>query len=105
MPRASRAASGGFCYHVLNRGNARAEVFHKKDGDYGAFVKIIGQGSTSASSQVTRAGWLGSSWRQPAAPSAEASDLGASPFGRRPQPPRGCNRLLNHAVDSALRAV
>jgi len=22
MPRASRAAAGGFCYHVLNRGNA-----------------------------------------------------------------------------------
>jgi len=40
MPRASRAAAGGFCYHVLNRGNARAEVFHK-DGDYDAFIKII----------------------------------------------------------------
>ena len=30
------------CYHVLNRGNARAEVFHK-DGDYDAFVRIIGE--------------------------------------------------------------
>ena len=31
------------------------------------------------------------------APSAEASDLGALPFGRRPQPPLSCNLLLNHA--------
>ncbi len=44
MPRASRAAAGGFCYHVLNRGNARAEVFHK-DGDYDAFIKIIAEAS------------------------------------------------------------
>ena len=25
---------GGYCYHVINRGNARAEVFHK-DEDFG----------------------------------------------------------------------
>ena len=30
-------------------------------------------------------------------PRAEASDLGALPFGRRPQPPLSCNPLLNHA--------
>src|SRR5437016_12100804 len=29
MPRTARASLGGWCYHVLNRGNARAEVFHK----------------------------------------------------------------------------
>ena len=44
MPRASRAAAGGFCYHVLNRGNARAEVFHK-DGDCDAFVQTIAEAS------------------------------------------------------------
>jgi len=44
MPRASRAAAGGFCYHVLSRGNARAEVFHE-DGDYDAFIKIIAEAS------------------------------------------------------------
>ena len=27
------------CYHVLNRGNARAEVFHK-DEDYAAFLAL-----------------------------------------------------------------
>ena len=32
MPRTARASVGGVCYHVLNRGNARAEVFHF-DGD------------------------------------------------------------------------
>ncbi|MEQ8694162.1 MAG: transposase [Gammaproteobacteria bacterium] len=42
MPRTARAAVGGVCYHVLNRGNARAEVFHK-EGDYAAFLKLLGE--------------------------------------------------------------
>jgi putative transposase len=28
------------CYHVLNRGNARGEVFHKQD-DYAAFLRLL----------------------------------------------------------------
>ena len=40
MPRTARASVGGICYHVLNRGNGRAEVFHK-DGDYAAFVDLL----------------------------------------------------------------
>src|SRR5262245_4461404 len=40
MPRTARASAGNFVYHVLNRGNARAEVFHK-DEDYAAFVKLM----------------------------------------------------------------
>jgi putative transposase len=31
---------GGICYHAINRGNARAEVFHKDD-DYAAFVRLV----------------------------------------------------------------
>jgi putative transposase len=40
MPRTARAAAGGVCYHVINRGNGRAEVFHK-DGDFEAFLKAL----------------------------------------------------------------
>src|SRR5688572_26563915 len=40
MPRPKRVAPGGYCYHVLNRGNARQEVFHKP-GDYAAFVRLF----------------------------------------------------------------
>jgi putative transposase len=40
MPRPKRAAPGGYCYHVLNRGNARQQVFHK-DADYTAFVRLL----------------------------------------------------------------
>jgi putative transposase len=40
MPRTARASVGGICYHVINRGNGRAEVFHK-DGDYAAFVDLL----------------------------------------------------------------
>lgn len=33
MPRTARASPGDICYHVINRGNARARVFHD-DQDY-----------------------------------------------------------------------
>jgi putative transposase len=40
MPRTARASAGGYCYHVINRGNARAAVFHK-DEDYAAFLDAM----------------------------------------------------------------
>jgi putative transposase len=40
MPRTARASVGGMCYHVLNRGNGRAEVFHK-ESDYAAFLDLM----------------------------------------------------------------
>ena len=40
MPRAARASVGGLCYHVINCGNDRREVF-LKDGDYQAFIKSM----------------------------------------------------------------
>jgi putative transposase len=42
MPRNPRASQGGYCYHVLNRGNGRRTIFHK-DGDFAAFVKLLRQ--------------------------------------------------------------
>jgi putative transposase len=44
MPRTARGSVGGYTYHVLNRGNARAAVFHKP-GDYHAFVEIMAEAS------------------------------------------------------------
>ena len=44
MPRTGRASVGDYCYHVINRGNARAEVFHA-EGDYQAFVTLLAQAS------------------------------------------------------------
>jgi len=43
MPRSARADVGGYCYHVINRGNGRAQVFHK-DEDYAAFVRLLRAG-------------------------------------------------------------
>ncbi len=40
MPRTARASAADYCYHVLNRGNGRAEVFHDPD-DYSAFLEMI----------------------------------------------------------------
>ncbi len=42
MPRTARASVGNYCYHVINRGNARAEVFHQ-EGDYRAFLALLGR--------------------------------------------------------------
>jgi putative transposase len=42
MPRTARSSVGGYCYHVLNRGNGRATVFHKLQ-DYQAFVALIAE--------------------------------------------------------------
>ena len=40
MPRTARASVGGLCYHVINRGNGRAEVFRKPE-DYAAFLQLL----------------------------------------------------------------
>ena len=40
MGRPKRADAAGYCYHMLNRANLRATIFHK-DQDYGAFESIL----------------------------------------------------------------
>ncbi|MBT8102975.1 MAG: transposase [Gammaproteobacteria bacterium] len=40
MPRTARAMVGGICYHVINRGNARATVYHEPR-DYDAFLTLM----------------------------------------------------------------
>jgi hypothetical protein len=40
MPRTARASLAGFCYHALNRGNGRAQVFHD-NADYHDFVRLL----------------------------------------------------------------
>jgi len=40
MSRTARASVGGVCYHFINRGNNRAEVF-RKDEDFAAFLQAM----------------------------------------------------------------
>lgn len=40
MPKIPRGQQAGFVYHVINRGNGRATVFHKAQ-DYQAFLSIL----------------------------------------------------------------
>jgi putative transposase len=42
MPRTARASVGGIVYHALNRGNRRADVFHKP-ADYDAFLETVAE--------------------------------------------------------------
>ena len=44
MPRTARASVGGYCYHVINRGNARQDVFHKPE-DFAAFARLLSEAS------------------------------------------------------------
>lgn len=44
MPRTRRILPGGMCYHVINRGNGGARVFHDP-ADYHAFVQILAEAS------------------------------------------------------------
>ena len=46
MPRSARALADNCCYHLINRGNGRQQVFHK-EGDYRAFIgKLEGNKGT-----------------------------------------------------------
>ena len=40
MPRRPRSIQGGLVYHVLNRSNARAEIFSTED-EYAAFERVL----------------------------------------------------------------
>ena len=40
MARTARASVGGICYHVINRGNARAQVYFDTS-DYSAFLTLM----------------------------------------------------------------
>ena len=42
MARKPRVDAGGMCYHLINRGNNRAGVFHE-DQDYIRFTEMIGE--------------------------------------------------------------
>lgn len=44
MPRTARSSVGGICYHIINCGNGRAQVFHD-DADYAGFVELLENGS------------------------------------------------------------
>jgi len=42
MPRTARAIVSDYCYHVINRGNQKATVFHER-ADYEQFLALIGR--------------------------------------------------------------
>ena len=67
--------AGGYCYHVLNRGNAHAEVFHK-EADFQAFLEILAVGVAAPPDAAS--GLLSDTQPLPPGPLAGP--------GRRPEP-------------------
>jgi putative transposase len=47
MPRAPRTIVANHCYHVINRGNQKAQVFHC-DSDYSAFLAVMNEAQDRA---------------------------------------------------------
>ena len=47
MPRIPRGQQAAFVYHVINRGNGRATIFHKAQ-DYDAFHRLKSDSPMSA---------------------------------------------------------
>jgi REP-associated tyrosine transposase len=54
MPRTARAIVGGHCYHVLNRANKRAQVFHER-ADYEQFLALIARSQARLSVPILAA--------------------------------------------------
>jgi len=42
VPRIPRVQQGGYAYHVINRGNGQATVFHNAQ-DYEAFLFLLAE--------------------------------------------------------------
>ena len=61
MPRPRRADEAGGIYHALNRGNARATIFHK-DEDYEAFERIVAEGLQRYQVQLFSYQWMPNHW-------------------------------------------
>ena len=51
MPRIPRTAVGGLCFHVINRGNARAQVFHDAT-DFDGFENLIAKATDRTAMRV-----------------------------------------------------
>ena len=73
MPRSARSCPGGYTYHVLNRGNARAAVFHGSDDDH-AFIEVMAEASIRAPMRVLTY-WLMPNHFRPAVWPREDGDL------------------------------
>jgi putative transposase len=51
MPRTSRLAIGGICYHVINRSNGRVQIFHNEK-EYQHFESLLLEGVEMVSMRV-----------------------------------------------------
>jgi len=72
MPRTKRADEAGGLYHALNRGNARATIFHK-DGDYEAFERILSEGLQRYDVQLFAYQLMPNHWHLVVRPSKDGS--------------------------------
>ena len=76
MPRIPRGQVGGHAYHILNRGNGGATVFHK-DGDFKAFLDLLTAAKRNFSIKVFSVCLMSNHFHMVVQPAREAT---LSPF-------------------------
>src|SRR5881394_2305767 len=54
MPRTARSIIAGHCYHVINRANLRARIFHD-DADYAVFLGFMAEAQRRFSASLLAA--------------------------------------------------
>lgn len=54
MPRTARSIVGGYVYHLINRGNGHARIFHDH-ADYRGFLRIVGEAQERVSVEIIAA--------------------------------------------------
>jgi len=57
MPRAPRTDVAGYCYHVLNRANARYRMF-RRDDDFKAFERVLAEAVARSDGSISLLGYV-----------------------------------------------
>src|SRR4051794_6934183 len=70
MSRTARGVQAGYTYHVLNRSNGRARMFHKP-ADYDAFIKLLSQAKDHADVQIFAYCLMSNHWHLVVSPAAD----------------------------------
>ncbi|QDT03777.1 Transposase IS200 like protein [Rubripirellula lacrimiformis] len=70
MGRPKRADEAGGIYHALNRGNAKADIFHKPE-DFDAFERILAEGLSRYPCQILAYQLMSNHWHFVLRPTAD----------------------------------
>jgi hypothetical protein len=98
MPRTARSTPAGFAFHVLNRGNHRAQVF-PHDGDYQAFVDLLAKAAARFPIPIL------AFWTADNLPPVPRLPIGSAIVEVTTQPHTGCHKFKARLGADAIEFV